>query len=114
MTDLSKSNTGAADPRLGLLRSELETLEADLKIIVGDVEGIVDGRVHLAIRKAQDIAHSAYAFAEESVGNTADDVKKWAGGNLSSARNSVRTRPLLALGLSLGAGALLGAIFTRR
>ncbi len=115
MSDLTgKNDTEAMDTRLGSLRSELETLEADMKVIVGDVEGIVDSRVRLAIRRAEDIAHGAYALAEESVAHAAGDVRKWADGNLGSARRSVRTRPLSALALSLGAGALIGAIFTRR
>ncbi len=115
MTECTGNNgPGTMDARVGALRSERETLEADMKVIAGDVENSVDSRVHLAIRKAEDVAHGAYRLAEESVAHVAGDVKKLAGGNLDSARRSVRTRPIAALALSIGAGALIGAIFMRR
>ena len=109
-----KNGTAKMDSRLGALRSELETLESDMKGLVGDVEGIADNRVHLAIRKAENVAHRAYRLAEESATHVADDVEEWANGNLDSARKSIRAQPFSALALSLGAGALLGAIFMRR
>jgi len=115
MTERSRKNgTDKMDARLGALRSELETLEADMKGLVGDVEGIADGRIHLAIRRAEDVAHRAYHLAEESTAHVADDVEKWANGNLEVARKSIRAQPFSALALSVGAGALLGAIFMRR
>lgn len=100
------------DARLGALRSELETLETDMKVLAGDVEGIVDSRVHLAIRKAEDVAHGAYRLAEESAAHVANDVKDWTNDNLNSVRKSVRARPLSLLALSMGAGALVGAIIS--
>jgi ElaB/YqjD/DUF883 family membrane-anchored ribosome-binding protein len=100
--------------RLGALRSELETLEADMKGLVGDVEGIADNRVHLAIRKAEDVAHRAYRLAEDSATHVVDDAQAWTNGNLDSARKSIRAQPFSALALSIGAGALIGAIFMRR
>ncbi|NIJ47962.1 hypothetical protein [Rhizomicrobium electricum] len=111
MTDHAREN-GTMDGRLGALRSELETLETDMKVLVGDVEGIVDSRVHHAIRKAEDVAHGAYRLAEESVAHVANDVKDWTDGNLATVRRSVRARPLSLLALSLGTGALVGAIFS--
>ena len=110
MADRTRRNTGKLDSRLGALRSELETLEGDLKKVSVDVEGIADNRVHLALRKAEDVAHGAYRLAEESAAHVVQDVDDWASGNLSSARKSIREQPLAALAWSIGAGALLGAI----
>lgn len=107
----SKNGTTKVDVRLGALRSELETLEADMKGLANDVEAVADNRVHVAIRKAEDVAHRAYRLAEESATQATDDVEAWAGSNLNSARKSIRAQPLSALALSLGAGALIGAIF---
>lgn len=108
---IKKNGTKKVDARLGALRSELETLEADMKGLAGDVESVADGRVHLAIHKAEDFAQRAYRIAEESVADVADDVESWANGNLDVARKSIRTQPLSALAISIGAGALIGAIF---
>lgn len=111
MTARTKKNgTKNMEARLGALRSELETLEADVKGVVGDVEGIADNRIHLAIHKAEDIAHRAYHLAEETTAQAVDDVEAWATGNLDSARKSIRTQPLSALAWSMGVGALIGAV----
>ena len=44
----------------------------------------------------------------------AGEVETWTNDNLDSARESVRAQPLAAIALSMGAGALVGAIFLRR
>ncbi len=96
---VQKNGADNKDARLGALRSELETLEADMKGFAGDVEGMADKRVHLAIHRAEDVAHRAYRLAEDSVNHIAGDVQEWAGGNLNSARKSIRAQPLSALAL---------------
>jgi ElaB/YqjD/DUF883 family membrane-anchored ribosome-binding protein len=114
MADSTEMNMDKVDTRLGALRSELETLQADMKTVVDDVEGIADKRVHMVLRKAEGIAHSAYRLAEESATHVAHDVDKWANCNLNSARKSIRAKPVSALALSIGVGALIGAMFIRR
>jgi ElaB/YqjD/DUF883 family membrane-anchored ribosome-binding protein len=109
-----KPGKESIDTRLGALRSELESLETDMKGLVSDVEGVADSRVHLAIRKAQETAERGYHLAEEAAARAADDVESWANGNLDVARKSIRSQPFSAIALSLGIGALLGAIFLRR
>lgn len=105
-----KKNAKRLDSRLGALRSELETLEADMKGFAGDVEGVVDNRVHLALRKAENLAHRAYRYAEESSAHVAHDVENWADGNIDGARRSIQAQPFSALAISMGVGALVGAI----
>ncbi len=105
-----KKKRSRLDSRLGALRSELESLEADMKDFAGDVENIADNRVHLALRKAENIAHRAYRYAEESSANVAHDVENWADGNLKDARKTIRAQPISALAISIGAGALVGAV----
>ena len=115
MTSYKKKNdTKNVDKRLGALRSDLDALQGDMKGLAGDVIDVADGRVHLAIRNAENVAERAYRLAEEAAGHAADDVETWTQDNLDSARESVRTRPLAAIALSVGAGALLGSIFLRR
>ena len=114
MAGSAKKNTNKFDKRLGVLRSELETLESDMKNVASDVGGIADDRVHLALRKAEDVALSAYRLAEETATQVVHGVDEWACGNLDSARKSIRDRPLSVLALSIGAGALVGAMLVRR
>lgn len=110
MADRTKRKADKLDTRLGVLRSELETLESDMKKVAGDVEGIADNRVQLALRKAEDVAHNAYRLAEDTAAHVVHDVDEWAVGNLNTARKSIRAQPFSALALSLGVGALIGAI----
>ena len=64
MTDHKKRNgTKNIDKRLGVLRSELDALQGDMKGLVGDVTDIVDGRVHLAVRNAENVTERAYRLA---------------------------------------------------
>ena len=109
-----KNDTKNIDKRLGALRSELDALQGDMKGLAGDVADVADGRVHVAMRNAENVAERAYRLAEEAVEQAADDVETWTNGNLDSAREAIRAQPLAAIGLSMGAGALLGAIFMRR
>jgi len=106
----NKKKAERLDSRLGALRSELETLESDMKGFANDVEGIADKRVHLALRKAEDLAHRAYRYAEESSAHVAHDVENWADGNINDARNSIRAQPFSAIAIFMGAGALIGAV----
>jgi ElaB/YqjD/DUF883 family membrane-anchored ribosome-binding protein len=96
------------------LHSELEALQVDMKKITGDVEGVADNRIHLALRKAEDVACKAYHLAEDAASHVVRDVDQWATGNLDTAHRSITTRPLSAVALSLGVGALLGVLFARR
>ena len=109
-----KNGAKGIDKRLGALRSELDALQGDMKGLAGDVTDVADSRIHLAIRNAENVAERAYHLAEEAAGHAADDVETWTNDNLASARKSVRTQPLAAVALSMGIGALLGAIFLRR
>lgn len=102
------------ESRLGALRAELETLEGNMKTVAGDVEGIADHRVHLALRKAEDVAHNAYRLAEETVTHIAHGVDEWANDGIASTRKTIRERPVYALALTIGVGALIGAMIMRR
>lgn len=109
-----KNGTNTMDKRLGALRSEIDELQANMKGLADNAGDVVDDRVHLAIRNAENVAERAYHLAEEAAAHVADDVETWASGNLDSARQSVRANPFSAIALSMGAGALLGALFLRR
>jgi ElaB/YqjD/DUF883 family membrane-anchored ribosome-binding protein len=89
--------------RLQALREDLEALQGDMKGLAGDVGDVAAERMN-----------SALSDAMTSVQELTDRVEDWSNDNLESVRESVRAQPLAAIALSMGAGALLGAIFLKR
>ncbi len=109
------------DARLRTLRSDLDTLQQDMKALAGDVGEVANGRAQLAMRSAEDVAERALRLAEEAAAQAnkkavqvAGEVEEWADDNLANMRESVQAQPLAAMLLSLGAGAFLGALLSRR
>jgi ElaB/YqjD/DUF883 family membrane-anchored ribosome-binding protein len=109
-----KTSSKAVGAKLGALRSDLAAIQSDIKKASKDGEGVVNERAQAALLAAESVAERALRLAEETAMEWADDVETWTNDNLDSARESVRAQPLSAMLLSLGAGALLGAIFLRR
>jgi ElaB/YqjD/DUF883 family membrane-anchored ribosome-binding protein len=73
----------------------LNSLQKDARVIAGNI-----GK---AAGNAYDAAEAAY-----------NGVERWTTDNVKSVRGSVRDQPLAAVLVSLGAGAVLGALFLRR
>jgi ElaB/YqjD/DUF883 family membrane-anchored ribosome-binding protein len=92
------------------LQSKLDALKADLEALQGHVRGLAGEVGGVAAERM----NSVIADAMESVHEMTDKVEGWSTDNLESLRDSVRNQPLAALVLSMGAGALLGAILLRR
>jgi ElaB/YqjD/DUF883 family membrane-anchored ribosome-binding protein len=101
------------DTKLGALRSDLGALQDDMKSVVGNVENVANDGAQAAMHAAKNVAERAYRLAEEAAADLIDDVATWTDDNLDSVRGSVRAQPLSAVALSMGVGALLGAIFLR-
>jgi ElaB/YqjD/DUF883 family membrane-anchored ribosome-binding protein len=110
----TKSDSKSMDAKLDALRSDLEAIRTDLKKTAADGGDLANERAVSALRSAESVASRAVHLAETTAQGWADDVEAWTDHNLESARESVRAQPLSAILLSLGAGALLGAIFLRR
>jgi ElaB/YqjD/DUF883 family membrane-anchored ribosome-binding protein len=110
----AKNGSKAVDAKLGALRSDLEAIQSDIRKAARDGEGAVNAQAQAALHAAESVAERALRLAEETAMDWAGDVESWTNDNLDSARESVRAQPLSAMLLSLGAGALLGAIFLRR
>ena len=64
-----------------------------------------------------DEASSGLASATEAAGEAASDaaeqVETWSEAGAKSVRGAIRTQPLAAIALSMGAGALLGSFLRR-
>jgi len=83
------------EAQLDALQSELADLQKDAQALAGHV-----GRT---VGDAIDAAEGAY-----------NGMHRWTNGNVRSMRGTVRDQPLTAVLVSLGAGAVLGALFLRR
>jgi ElaB/YqjD/DUF883 family membrane-anchored ribosome-binding protein len=110
----SRSANGRIGERLEQLRSELDALQSDIASLAADGQERVGDRFGSAIRAAGGLAERALKLAEDSAVSVAEDVENWTADNLHSARDRVRAQPLSALAITLGVGALLGAMLLRR
>lgn len=90
-----KTGMKKVEAQIEALQSELTSLRKDATVLAGSV-----GR---AAVDAIDAAETAY-----------NGVEKWTSDNVHLMRGSVRNQPLTAVLVSLGAGAVLGALFLRR
>jgi ElaB/YqjD/DUF883 family membrane-anchored ribosome-binding protein len=113
-TKKTKTQKQTIDTRLVALRSDLNALQADVRSAANDVGEVAGDRANTVMRTAESVAERALGLAEDAAVEWADDIEEWTSGSLDSARESVRTQPLSAILLAMGAGALLGAIFLRR
>jgi ElaB/YqjD/DUF883 family membrane-anchored ribosome-binding protein len=84
------------------VEAQVEAIQSELSALRKDA-GALAGNIGKAAGNAIEAAEAAY-----------DDMEKWTTANVSSMRGSVRNQPLTACLVSLGAGALLGALFLRR
>ena len=92
------------------VQSRLDALKADLEALQGHVRGLA-GEVG---GDAAERMNTVLADAMESVHDITDSIEDWGTDNIDSLRDQVRSQPLAAVVLSMGAGALLGAILLRR
>jgi flagellin len=91
----------AKDDAAGLAISTRMT--ADIKGLAGDVTGVASERASLALGEAMT-----------RVQEITNSVEEWSEDNLQNFRDQVRDQPLASVALSVGVGALIGAILFRR
>ena len=105
--------TKGFDAKLDALRSDIDALKNDTASLAADGQEIAHDRARSAMRTAENVAERAYRLAEETATDLADDAETWTNDNLKSARERVQRQPISAMFLSLGVGALLGALLRR-
>lgn len=117
ITRMRKKTTKDIDKRIDALRSDVSALQTDAKGLVEDTADVATGaateRARIAMRAAEAVALRALRLAEDTASSVKGDVEDWTQDNLDSARDQIRAQPLSAFFLSLGIGALIGAIFLR-
>jgi len=101
------------DTRLSALRSDLDAMQEHARGLAGDVGNAANDGAMAAVEAARNMAERAYRLADEAAAGVADDMEEWASDNLEVARDTVREKPLAALAVAMGVGALFGAIFLR-
>ena len=109
----SKTSRNPFDRKLSALRADLDALQDDMKNVVGDVGDVATDAAKAAVASAREIAERAYRLADETRETVTDEFEEWSDENLESIREQVRSKPMYAVGLSLLAGAIVGAILSR-
>ena len=89
-------------------RNDVQKLTAQLEELQSEL-----GNLRKDARKLASGMSEAAGAAVNAAGAAYDDVGKWTVDNIGSMRSSVRDQPLMALVITLGAGAILGALFLR-
>lgn len=92
------------------LEERMSALQSDLSRLQGDFRGLAAAGGEVATDRFNDALTSAEHAADRAVSH----LGTWTEGNLETVRDQVRTQPLAALLLSLGAGALVSAFLLRR
>jgi ElaB/YqjD/DUF883 family membrane-anchored ribosome-binding protein len=108
-----QNGTKKLDTRIEALRADLDSLQSDIKALPPDIQSAANEKINIAIHRAEGVAERALRLAEDTATQAYGDVEHWANDNLDSARGRVREQPLAAVLVSLGLGAVLGAIIQR-
>ena len=106
MAQKRKSRNGnghAAQATLHALQADMAALQANMsKVIAGLGASASDGvthAMHSASSAAEDIVEQAEEYGQEGV---------------DAVRSTIRSQPLTAIAISVGAGALIGALLSNR
>ena len=87
------------EARLSALRQDLEALQEDMRGLGEGVGEAAQERLNEALRATDALAVQA---------------QNWGNENLDTVRESIREQPLAACMVSMGIGALIGALLLRR
>ncbi len=93
------SGDGQIEARLSALRQDLEALQEDMRGLGEGVGEAAQERLTEALRATEALAAQA---------------QDWGNENLDTVRDSIRDQPVAACLVSMGIGALIGAILLRR
>jgi len=106
--------TPEIDRRMEALRSDVNSLQGNVKGLADDAQNAASEQTRSALRAAEAVALRALKLAEDTASNMRKNADLWTQDGIDSARGTIRTQPLSAVLLSLGVGALIGTLFLRR
>jgi ElaB/YqjD/DUF883 family membrane-anchored ribosome-binding protein len=111
-----------------VLRSRLDALSRDLEKLRKDTAGLASEANDAAGHQYRDAVETARLLAERSIAlaqdaaaqaggtvlDAAHDAEDWTFQRAAAMRNVVREQPLQSLLVTIGIGALIGALVSRR
>jgi len=97
-----KSNGRQFDARITELQEDFQSLQSAFGSLLD----------HMAQDTSESMTGAAKA-AGDTIYDVADQVETWSEAGTETVRGAIRTQPLAAIALSMGAGALLGAYMRR-
>ena len=108
------------DGQLNAVRADLEKLEATAASLPQEANDAASDGYKTAMTAAQKIARRSLALAEEAstrmsdaAQEAAESMQDWAELYTASFRGAVREQPARSILMSLGAGAVVGALISR-
>jgi ElaB/YqjD/DUF883 family membrane-anchored ribosome-binding protein len=90
-------------------QASLETLQEDLALLQANMSKVFAGLGGAASEGVTHAMRSASTTAEDMV----EQVESIGQDGVDTLRSTIRSQPLTALAVSVGAGALIGALLTR-
>lgn len=97
-----KTNGRQVDDRISELQEDFESLQHAFASLLD----------HMAQDTSEGMAGAAKT-ASDAIAGAAGQVETWSEAGTETVRGAIRTQPLAAIALSMGAGALLGAYMRR-
>jgi ElaB/YqjD/DUF883 family membrane-anchored ribosome-binding protein len=93
-----RRNGNGSAASLATLQEDLAALQADMSKVIAGLGDAASASVGQAMHAAEDVVEQAETLGQEGV---------------DTVRSGIRAQPLIACAISVGAGALLGALLTR-
>lgn len=102
-TSRKKNKNGSdLDARVSALKGDFDSLQHNVRELLNS----------LGHEASSGLANATEA-AGEAAGTVAERVESWGEAGAESVRGAIRTQPLAAIALSMGAGALIGSLLRR-
>jgi|SRR5579871_1264918 len=92
------------------LETRISDLQEDLVRLQKDLRGLAAAGGERASSRITEIVDGASGTARAAAGRAAEQLGDWTDESLSPVREQVKSQPLASVLLSIGAGALIGAI----
>ena len=106
--------TPEIDRRMDALRRDVDSLQGNVKGLADDAHDAASQQARSALRAAEAVALRALKLAEDTASDLRRNADEWTQEGIDSARGTIRTKPISAMLLSLGIGALIGTVFLKR
>ena len=92
------------------LEKRISALRDDLRSLQRDLRGVTEAAGEHATSRFADLVDDASERTRSAASRAADQLGDWTEESLSPVRERVKSQPLRSVLLSIGAGALIGAI----